>query len=99
MKIEIYYDKECPFCNSYANYIKIKEDNELKLFNVRESKKQVQIFKENGYQGADAILFLNKVSEKKVLFLDNRFFKTYLYSFIKQLRKLILFLKKKNIDI
>lgn len=115
MKIELFYDKECPFCNSYANYIKLKEKNELSLLNARESKKEIQKLKEQGfdinngfiirvdekefYQGADAILFLNRVSKNRVFFLDNSFFKIYLYSFIKFLRKLVLTImgKKRNI--
>ena len=71
MKIELYYDEECPFCNSYANFLKIKEKHELILFNVRECKNEIENFNllgfdiNNGfivktdnlniYQGVDAI--------------------------------------------
>ena len=34
-KITIYYDKECPFCNSYVGYLKLKDSYELILKNVR----------------------------------------------------------------
>ena len=37
-KITIYYDKECPFCNSYVGYLKLKDSYELILKNVREIK-------------------------------------------------------------
>ena len=37
-KITIYYDKECPFCNSYVGYLKLKDSYELILKNVREDK-------------------------------------------------------------
>ena len=33
-KITIYYDKECPFCNSYVGYLKIKDSYELILKNI-----------------------------------------------------------------
>lgn len=115
MKIELFYDKECPFCNSYAKYIKLKEEHQLILFNAREEKNQIQDLKEQGfdindgfivlindgeiYQGAEAIVFLNKISQKRLFFPDNSFFKTYIYTFIKMLRKLLLILIRKDINI
>ncbi len=113
--IELYYDKECPFCNSYANYIKLKKSYELKLFNARESNKDILKFKalgfdinngyiikvnhKNIYQGADAIIFLNSLSQKKVFFYDNYFFRNIMYPTIKSIRKLILFFLNKNSSI
>lgn len=115
MKIEVYYDKECPFCNSYVNYIKLKENHDLILLNARERQEKLQIFKEKGfdindgfivsindkkiYQGANAIVFLNKITQKRIYFQDNHFFKTYIYTIAKKLRKLILFLKGKELEI
>ncbi|WP_072682661.1 DCC1-like thiol-disulfide oxidoreductase family protein [Arcobacter sp. LA11] len=112
MKIELFYDKECPFCNSYAQYIKIKENHNLILTNARDSINQLKDFKSLGfdindgfiikvddkklYQGVDAIVFLNKLSEKKVFFPDNFFFRTFVYSSIKTVRKIVLFIFDKN---
>jgi len=45
MKIELFYDKECPFCSSYAQYIKIKENHSLILINARDSIKELNDFK------------------------------------------------------
>ena len=106
MKIKLFYDKECPFCNSYANYIKLKENHELYILNARENMEQIKQLKNRGfnindgfiiiveekrvYQGADAILFLNDISSKKVYFPDNKFFKGFVYSFIKVIRKILL---------
>lgn len=113
--IELFYDKECPFCNSFANYLVLKETHTLKLFNAREARKEIEAFKVKGfdindgfiiridktklYQGSEAILFLNKVAQKKVWFYDNWLFKSIVYPFVKALRKLILFIKRKKIHI
>ena len=115
MKIELYYDKECPFCNSYAKFLKIKEKHELCLFNVRECKEEINALNKQGfdindgfivridntdiYQGVDAIVFLNTLAQKKLYFPDNYFFRYIVYSMIKFLRKLILTISLKKADI
>jgi len=112
MKIEIYYDKECPFCNYYANYISLKENHQLILKNAREEKELIEEFRAFGfdinngfiikvdditlYQGSDAIIFLNEVSQKRIYFKDNNFFKDFVYPLVKKLRKIILFCLGKN---
>lgn len=104
MKIELYYDKECPFCNSYANYIKLKEEHELKLINARNTSLDllksrafdindgfvIVIDNNEIYQGSEAILYLNKLSHKKIFFKDNFLFKKILYPFIKFVRIILL---------
>lgn len=114
-KIELFYDKECPFCNSYANYIKLKETHTLILTNAREASNHLKTLKSKGfdinegfiiivddkdiYQGSDAILFLNKISKKKIFYKDNLFFRKILYALIKKIRKFILFISLKKIDL
>lgn len=115
LKIELYYDKECPFCNSYTNFLKLKDNCDLALFNARDAKSQIYTLKKQGfdinngfiikvdkkdiYQGSNAILFLNQLAEKKLFFYDNWFFKSLIYPFIKLLRKIILRIKKQDINI
>lgn len=110
MKIELFYDKECPFCNAYANYIKLKENHQLTLTNARTA--SLELFKNKGYdinngfiiivddkdiyQGSEAIIYLNKLSLRKVYFKDNFLFKNYLYPFIKFLRIIFLKILNKN---
>ncbi|XOB63531.1 DCC1-like thiol-disulfide oxidoreductase family protein [Campylobacterota bacterium DY0563] len=112
MKIELYYDKECPFCKYYANYIKLKQNHNLILINARDSKKTIDEFTKHGYdindgfiirvdgkklyQGSDAIIYLNKISKKKIYFKNNKFFKNFIYPSAKLLRKTILTLIGKN---
>lgn len=115
MKIELFYDKECPFCNSYAKYLKLKENHTLILFNARDSKKHLDFFRAKGfdinngfiirvdekmiYQGADAIVFLNKLAKKRFYFPDNLFFRNIIYPFFKLLRKIVLFVLRKRVDL
>lgn len=115
MKIELFYDKECFFCNSYTNYLKLKEKYELKLVNVREYKSQINDFRSQGfdindgfiiridekniYQGADALVFLNDLSHNRIYFPDNYYFRNIVYPIIKQFRKLFLFITNKKIDL
>jgi predicted DCC family thiol-disulfide oxidoreductase YuxK len=106
MKIELYYDKECPFCNRYAQYVKLKEKHELILYNARATKDSIgeftlqsydindgfiiQVDENKIYQGSDAIIFLNEVSSKKVYFPNNHLFKSIIYPMIKFLRVVLL---------
>jgi len=115
LKIELYYDKECPFCNSYANFLLIKEKHKLLIFNAREHKSQIDEFKLQGfdinngfiirvdniniYQGVDAIVFLNAFTQNKVYFPDNYFFRNIVYPMIKYLRKFILLITIKKTNI
>ena len=115
MKIELFYDKDCPFCSSYANYLKLKEKHELILFNAREYKSQLDEFKSKGfdvndgyiirvddtniYQGVDAIVFLNDLAQNRIYFPDNYFFRNIVYSILKQFRKLILLISGKSVDL
>ena len=115
MKIKLFYDKECPFCNSYSNYIKLKEEYELELINAREQKKQINNLKEKGfdindgfiikidekdiYQGVNAIDFLNNLSQDKIYFPNNYFFRNIVYPIIKQFRKVLLLIYKKKVDL
>lgn len=115
MKIEIFYDKDCPICKLYTTYIKLKDTYDLVLINARENKQKIEDLKKKGfdindgfivkvpqkriYQGSDAIIFLNTLTKKQVFFYNNFFFKNMIYPFIKHLRKLLLLLKNKNIKL
>jgi predicted DCC family thiol-disulfide oxidoreductase YuxK len=115
MKIELYYDKECPFCNYYSNYIKLKENHNLILINARDDNESIKEFRKHGfdinngfiirvddtklYQGCDAIIFLNKISDKKIYFKDNYFFRNFVYPLAKKLRHIILFCLGKKTEI
>lgn len=112
MKIELYYDKECPFCKFYANYIELKKRHKLLLLNARDEKEQIEKLKSKGFdinngfiiivndfmifQGADAIYFINRISKKKFYFPNNLFFKNIIYLLIKVLRKILLFILRRN---
>jgi len=112
MNIKLFYDKECPFCNSYANYVELKENHDLEILNARTELKSINELKVKGfdindgfiivvdekniYQGSDAIIFLNKISNKKIYFLDNLFFKKIIYPILKAIRKLTLKLLNKK---
>lgn len=115
MKIELFYDKDCPFCKSYANYIKLKKSHELVLFNARQELEKIEEFKTLGfdinngfiirveknkiYQGVYAIEFLNDLAENKIFFPNNYFFRNIIYPIIKQFRKFILIISKKRVKI
>ena len=115
MKVEVFYDKECPFCRKYAQFIKLKEKNELILINARENIKKVDDLRNKGfdinegfvirvdsnnlYQGADAIVFLNNLSKNKILFANTFLFKFIIYPLIKFLRIMVLFILMKELKI
>jgi len=115
MKIELFYDKECPFCSKYSQFISLKEDHELFLLNARNYLDELEDLKVRGfdidegfiirindkeiYQGVDAIVFINKLSNNKIYFAEKDFFKFYIYPFIKKIRKILLFILRKNINL
>ena len=86
-KITIYYDQECPFCNSYVGYLKLKDSYELILKNVREDKNIdskfdinngfIVNFKDNFFQGSKALEFLNSVVNKDTFLGKLHFFFKY----------------------
>lgn len=113
MTINIYYDKDCPFCSKYAQLIKLKKEHTINILNARESKEKINYFRaidfdinegiilqcddKKIYQGVEAIVFLDNLSEKKMFFssfysyiINTKIFKRYLYPTIKAIRKVIL---------
>lgn len=49
MKIDIFYDGECPFCNNFVQLSKLKESHQVALHDLRNNVDQVQLFLEKGY--------------------------------------------------
>lgn len=92
----LYYDKECPFCDAYANYLVLKQNYSLKLKNARDNKEEIALFCpkmdiNNGfiivynsrcYQGVDALVVLNGLIENRgiVAFLHKIFYSNTLLS-------------------
>jgi len=115
MKIEVFYDKQCPFCNLYSKYLIIKESHDLILLNARENIEELNNFKKLGfdidegfivrvdnnklYHGADAINFLNTITKRKLYFTNNKVFKNVIYPFVKSLRKALLAILGRSSDL
>lgn len=116
-KIILYYDKQCPFCSKYANLLKLKENFEITLKDVRENLDEISlicenlninegfivVYKNDCFQGAKALAFLNSAVDKTTLLGKLHFFFRYdnlfsdlLYKLFFILRKIILFILGKN---
>lgn len=116
-KITLYYDKQCPFCSKYANFLKLKENFEITLKDARENQSEISIFcgkldindgfivlyKNDCFQGAEALEFLNSAVDKTTLLGKLHFFFAYetvfskiLYKILFILRKVILFILRKD---
>lgn len=114
-KLKLYYDKECPFCNHFAHFLKLKERYKLEILNARDKKEEIKSLKKQGFDINDgvilvlneekilhaeaAIVFLNDVSKSKFFFYDNWFFISIVYPTLKQIRKILLFIKGKKVKI
>jgi|TARA_R110002050_G_scaffold167325_2_gene298001 predicted DCC family thiol-disulfide oxidoreductase YuxK len=109
--VNLYFDKECPFCNYYANYNLVKTNHNLNLYNAREYPQKIKLLREKGFdinngiiievdekifQGSNAVKQLNKLSTKEVKVLNTKFFSVFLYPIIKSIRKVVLFILNKN---
>ncbi len=116
-KITLYYDKQCPFCSKYANLLKLKENFEITLKDARENQSEISLvceklnindgfivlYKNDCFQGAKALAFLNSAVDKTTLLGKLHFFFHYdnlishlLYKLFFILRKIILFILGKN---
>jgi predicted DCC family thiol-disulfide oxidoreductase YuxK len=116
-KIILYYDKQCPFCSKYANLVKLKKNFEIILKNARENLDEISIlcknldinngfivlYKNDCFQGAKALEFLNSAVDKTTLlgklhflFKYDNFISNLLYKFLFILRKIILYILGKN---
>ncbi len=119
-KITLYYDKECPFCSNYANLLKLKENFEIILKDARENLSEIAllcenldindgfivVYKNDCFQGAKALAFLNSAVDKTTILGKLHFFFAYenifskvLYRILFILRKVILFILRKDSQI
>jgi predicted DCC family thiol-disulfide oxidoreductase YuxK len=119
-KITLYYDKECPFCSKYANFLKLKENFKITLKDARENLDEISIvcgnldindgfivvYKNDCFQGAKALAFLNSAVDKTTILGKLHFFFSYenvfskvLYKILFILRKVILFILRKDSQI
>jgi len=105
-KIEIYFDKECPFCNSYVNYLKLKDNYLLVLKNAREHKDELDftkldinkgfivVYKDNFYQADMALKFINSIVKKDTFIGKMHFLFKYDNFFSRFLYKSLLIIRK-----
>ena len=116
-KITLYYDKECPFCSKYANLLKLKENFEIIHKDARQNLSQISlvcgnldindgfivVYKNDCFQGAKALEFLNSAVDKTTILGKLHFFFSYenifsqvLYRILFILRKFILFILRRD---
>ncbi len=119
-KITLYYDKQCPFCTKYANLLKLKENFEITLKDARENLDEISvlcknldindgfivIYKNDCFQGAKALEFLNRAVDKTTIlgklhffFAYENIFSKFLYKTLFILRKIALFILRKDSNI
>ncbi|OCL92998.1 DCC1-like thiol-disulfide oxidoreductase family protein [Arcobacter porcinus] len=106
--IEIYYDKDCPFCKRYADFLKLKDNFELNLINARENQDKLKdicseldinngfivVFNNNFFQASKALEFLNSAVDKTTLLGKLHFLFKYNNIFSKSLYKFVFILRK-----
>lgn len=119
-KLTLYYDKQCPFCTKYANLLKLKENFEITLKDARENLDEISvlcknldindgfivIYKNDCFQGAKALEFLNRAVDKTTIlgklhffFAYENIFSKFLYKSLFILRKIALFILRKDSNI
>ena len=115
--LTLYYDKQCPFCSKYTNFLKLKENFEITLKDARENLFEISliclnlninngfivIYENNCFQGAKALQFLNSAVDKDSIlgklhfvFRYENIFSKILYKILFILRKIILFILRKD---
>lgn len=114
MKIEIYYDKECPFCHKYTQILNLRKEHDVSINNARDDLEKLKYFYSYGYdinnglivqidekiyQGAKAVLVLDNLSEKSSFIYKTKLFQNFLYPVLKIIRKIVLFILGRNSNI
>jgi len=90
MKVILYYDGDCPFCNRYADILKLKKCFDLEICDARtdlswkEANKDIilddgviLIYEEKLYQGVEALDMLLSICKYKGLFFS---FQKFIFS-------------------
>ena len=119
-KLTLYYDKQCPFCSKYANFLQLKENFEITLKDARENLDEISVlcknldindgfivlYKNDCFQGAKALEFLNRAVDKTTIlgklhffFAYENIFSKFLYKTLFILRKIALFILRKDSNI
>lgn len=119
-KLTLYYDKACPFCSRYADYLSLHTCYGLELKNARISLDEIyrqcpaldinegMILVMNGQclQGEEALAYLDTLLERAPLFgkLHSvwalpKWLIRPLYTMIKKLRRVLLWMMNKQSDI
>lgn len=55
-QIRVYYDKECPFCEKYSNYIELKKLYDIELIDARTNRKLINELRKNGFDINDGVI-------------------------------------------
>lgn len=106
-KIVLFYDKECPFCENYAKYLKLKDNFELEIKDIRININSIKnntkldinngfiiLYKNNYYQGIKALEFLNNAVNKDSILGKLHFIFRYDNFFSRILYNILLLLRK-----
>lgn len=67
MKIDIYYDKECPFCKKYAKIVSLKQKHSIDILNAREHLHKLKEFKSLGFDINEGLIIQIKDLDNKIL--------------------------------
>jgi len=82
-QVKLLYDKDCPFCERYSQYVELRKLHDIELLNAREQPELIEELREKGFDidrgmillvdkevfhGKDAVLKLNSMTGKKGLF-------------------------------
>lgn len=106
--IILYYDEICPFCNNYAQVLKLKEQFKIELKDINISIDEIAslskdiniedgfivVYRNTYYQGARALQFLDSVVEKRTFLGKLHFLFKYDNFFSNTLYKILLILRK-----
>jgi predicted DCC family thiol-disulfide oxidoreductase YuxK len=106
--IILYYDEICPFCNNYAQVLKLKEQFKIELKDINISTDEIAslskdiniedgfivVYRNTYYQGARALQFLDSVVEKRTFLGKLHFLFKYDNFFSNTLYKILLILRK-----
>ncbi|MGM0623884.1 MAG: DCC1-like thiol-disulfide oxidoreductase family protein, partial [Campylobacterota bacterium] len=54
--LQLYFDKECPFCKNYATYLQLQKNYAVQLKDARQYPKEIEQLRQSGYDIDEGVI-------------------------------------------
>ena len=79
MKVELFYDQECPFCREYSKFVMLRKKYDISIYNARENISVLINFRNQGYD-INTGMIVQISGFKSIIYSTIRLFKNLVIS-------------------